>query len=277
MSLPGRKSHMRRLHWPPRPRVWLCPGNMCHHASVGGPGISRPCTHRLIPDVILASAWGHLSLTSRIFSWKDEEAALEVLLYVSDSKDLVTKCNVILGSINLELKLEITKMEHYMSQFKIKFDTTLTEHYCLNHFSEQLTRTFAVLVWKFVVSLAPDKHHCLFWVLWRTLCYGPAQSGQGQLLPLASPLVGRAPGDCGGWDRPRHHQYLLLRKHRQGLQGEGNSLWICSSSSGTHRNIQQSSRSHSGKNNWQNVNSKGKITITTPKPTWTLKETLAWF
>ena len=124
MSLPGRKSHMRRLHWPPRPRVWLCPGNMCHHASVGGPGISRPCTHRLIPDVILASAWGHLSLTSRIFSWKDEEAALEVLLYVSDSKDLVTKCNVILGSINLEHKLEITKMEHYMSQFKIKFDTT---------------------------------------------------------------------------------------------------------------------------------------------------------
>ena len=152
-----------------------------------------------------------------------------------------------------------------------------TDHYLEFHFksvskymSEQLTRTFAVLVWKFVVSLAPDKHHCLFWVLWRTLCYGPAQSGQGQLLPLASPLVGRAPGDCGGWDRPRHHQYLLLRKHRQGLQGEGNSLWICSSSSGTHRNIQQSSRSHSGKNNWQNVNSKGKITISTPKPTWTL-------
>ena len=108
MSLPGRKSHMRRLHWPPCPRVWLCPG-----AWVGGPGISRPRTHRLIPDVILASAGGHLSLTSRIFSWKDEEAALEVLLYISDSKDLVTKCNAIVGSINLEL--EVTKMEHYMS------------------------------------------------------------------------------------------------------------------------------------------------------------------
>ena len=108
------------------------------------------------------------------------------------------------------------------------------------------------------------------WVLWRTLCYGPVQSGQGQLLPLASPRVSRAPGDCGGGDLPRHHQFLLLRKHRQGLRGEGNSLGICPSSSGTHRNISRSSRIDSGKNNWQNVNSKAKITITTPKPTWTL-------
>jgi len=30
------------------------------------------------------------------------------------------------------------------------------------------------------------------------LCYGPARSGQGQLLPLASPRVGRAPGDAEG-------------------------------------------------------------------------------
>ena len=174
MSLPGRKSHMRRLHWPPRPRVWLCPGNMCQ----------RACLSR----------------------WARDTQALHS----------------------------------------------------------------SVHVWKFVVSLAPDKHHCLFWVLWHTLCYGPAQSGQGQLLPLASPRVSRAPGDCGGWDRPRHHQFLLLRKHRQGLRGEGNSLGICPSASGTHRNISRSSRIDSGKNNWQNVNSKAKITITTPKPTWTL-------
>ena len=45
MSSPGCTSHQSRLHWPPRHRVWPCPGNMCQRASVGGPGISRPHTH----------------------------------------------------------------------------------------------------------------------------------------------------------------------------------------------------------------------------------------
>ena len=62
MSLPGRKSHKRRLHWPPRPRVWLCPGNMCQRASVGGPGISRPCTHQCMFEN-LSSHWRQISTT----------------------------------------------------------------------------------------------------------------------------------------------------------------------------------------------------------------------
>ena len=73
------------------------------------------------------------------------------------------------------------------------------------------------------------------------------------LLPQASPCDGRAPGDCGGWDRPRHHQFLPLRKHRREHREEGNSLGIFPTSSGTHRNIPRSSRSDSGKNICRNV------------------------
>ena len=86
------------------------------------------------------------------------------------------------------------------------------------------------------------------------LCAKPSQQSVSPgLLPPASPRVGRAPGDCGGWDRPRHHQFLPLRKHRWWHLGEGNSLGIFPTSSGTHPNIPRSSRSDSGKNICRNV------------------------
>ena len=60
MSSPGCTGRRSRLHWPPRHRVWPCPGNMCQRASVGGPGISRPHTHpRFHPCICRRSLlWG---------------------------------------------------------------------------------------------------------------------------------------------------------------------------------------------------------------------------
>ena len=87
-----------------------------------------------------------------------------------------------------------------------------------------------------------------------TLCAKPSQQSVSPgLLPPASPRVGRAPGNCGGWDRPRHHQFLPLRKHRWWHLEERNSLGIFPTSSGTHRNIPRSSKSDSSKNICRNV------------------------
>ena len=84
-----------------------------------------------------------------------------------------------------------------------------------------------------------------------TLCCAMAQRSQDRVTP---PGLALAEPRAIAVDEPsRHHLLLILRKHRRELQGEGNSLGIFPTSSGTHRNIPRSPRSDSGKNNCRNV------------------------